>query len=338
MKLERFKGNPILSPNPANFWENSVVTNPGAWYDETRKEFLLLYRCAGNEPEHKIYLGLAKSKDGYHFERVSDLPVFSPSIDGFDAGCIEDPRIVKFDDSYFITYATRPFPPGEYWLPNEKRRYLVPVCPPDYPRNLKTNSTITGLAITKDFKSFIRVGRITRPDVDDRDVILFPEKINGKFAMLHRPMNWVGPEYGTDEPAIWISFADDVLDFKNSKLLARSKYGWERKIGGSTPPIKTPDGWLTLYHAVGEDKYYRVGAFLLDLNDPSKILHRTPDWILEPQEDYETKGFYNGVVFPCGNVVVNGTLFVYYGGADKYVCVATCNLQELIDHLKQCPA
>ena len=338
IQLERYKGNPILSPLPDNPWENLVVTNPGAWYDEDAKEVVLLYRCAGHDPQHRIYLGLAKSKDGLNFQRVQAEPVFKPSVDGFDGGCIEDPRIIKIDEYYYITYASRPFPPGEYWIPDEQRTYHLPVCPPDFPQHLRGNDTATGLALTKDFKTFIRAGRLTRTDVDDRDVILFPEKVNGKYVMLHRPMNWVGKEYGTDDPAMWISYGDDLLGFKDSHLLATAKFDWERKIGGSTPPIKTPYGWLTLYHAVGDDKLYRVGAMLLDLNDPAKILHRSPHWLLQPEEDYETKGYYNGVVFPCGNVVINDTLFVYYGGADKYACVATCSFSALINDLRQFPA
>ena len=89
-------------------------------------------------------------------------------------------------------------------------------------------------------------------------------------------------------------------------------------MGFNIPPIKTPHGWLTIYHAVGPDKYYRLGAVLLDLDDPSIVLHRTPDWLLQPEADYEIEGFYRGVCFPCGAVVIDGTLFVYYGGGDKY--------------------
>jgi len=113
--------------------------------------------------------------------------------------------------------------------------------------------------------------------------------------------------------------------------------GWEEKIGGSTPPLKTKDGWLVLYHGVehGGKGYYRVGAVLLDLEDPSKILGRTKEPIMEPEYDYEMNGFYKGCVFPTGNVIVDDTLFVYYGGADKYVGVATCPVQELIDMIKK---
>jgi predicted GH43/DUF377 family glycosyl hydrolase len=193
--------------------------------------------------------------------------------------------------------------------------------------------------LTKDFKSYIRAGRLTDPILDDRDVILFPEKINNKYVMMHRPLEWVGEKYGTEFPAIWISTSDDLLGFRKSKLLAKPKYDWEcGKIGINTPPIKTKEGWLTIYHAVGSDKYYRLGALLLDLENPGKILARTCDWIMQPEEDYEIDGYYKGCVFPCGKVVIDDTLFVYYGAADKYVALATCSLQKLLDYLLSCPA
>ena len=112
--------------------------------------------------------------------------------------------------------------------------------------------------------------------------------------------------------------------------------GWDEKIGGSTPPVKTDEGWLVLYHGVenGGNGYYSVGAVLLDLNDPTKIIGRTKNPIMWPEFSYELEGFYKGCVFPTGNVVVGDTLFVYYGGADKYVGVATCRLNDLLDHLK----
>jgi len=336
MKLERYEKNPILSPNPANEWESLVTTNPGAWYDTDAGEVKLLYRAAGNDREHVIRFGLAVSKNGYDFERVSDEPAFSPSEDGFDGGCVEDARIVKFGEWYYITYATRPFPPGQYWL--SEARTVLDSFPDDFPRTLRKNATSTGLLLTKDFRNYIRAGRLTDPMADDRDVILFPEKVNGRYVMIHRPMEWVGEKYGTELPAMWISTGDDLLGLGNSRLLATGKYDWEcGKIGGNTPPIRTDHGWLTLYHAVGADMHYRLGAMLLDLNDPATVLHRTTDWIIQPETDYELNGPYRGCIFPCGKVVIDGTLFVYYGAADKYVALATCPLEELIEYLRSCP-
>ena len=338
MKLKRYEGNPILRPNPANKWEDLAVFNPAAWYDEKKKQVTLLYRAAESHPEYKCYFGLAVSSDGYHFERVSDEPVFSPSIDGFDASTVQDPRMVKIGDYYYITYACRFFPFGQFWQPKEKQ-YKFPECPQDFPKVIRTNATSTGLLLTKDFKNYIRAGRLTDPVLDDRDVILFPEKINNQYLMMHRPLEWVGEQYGTEFPAIWISTSDDLLGFHQSELLVKAKFDWEcNKIGINTPPIKTKDGWLTIYHAVGSDKYYRLGALLLDLENPAKVLARTKDWIMQPEEDYEIDGYYKGCVFPCGKVVIDGMLFVYYGAADKYVALATCTLQEFLDYLRTCPA
>jgi len=338
MKLKRYGGNPILSPHPDHPWEDLAVFNPAAWYDEERGEVLLLYRAAESHREYKCYFGLARSRDGYHFERVSDEPVFSPSREGFDGSTVQDPRMVKIGDWYYITYACRHFPFGQYWMPREEQ-YRPPECPPDFPRYLRKNATLTGLLLTRDFKTWIRAGSLTDPLLDDRDVILFPERVGGKHVLIHRPLEWVGERYGTEHAAIWISRADDLLGFRESRLLARARFPWEAdKMGANTPPIRTEHGWLVLYHAVGPDRYYRLGALLLDLEEPERVLYRTRDWILQPEEDYEIEGYYRGCVFPCGKVVMDGTLFVYYGGADKYVALATCPLQELLDDLLRCPA
>lgn len=336
MKLERYQGNPILSPNSQNHWESLVTTNPGTWYDPESRQVIMLYRAAGDDDEHVIRLGLAVSDNGYDFKRVSDEPVFVPSANGFDAGCVEDPRIVKFGQYYYVTYATRHYHPGKYWLKGGPASNSE--CPEHFPYALRKNATATGLAITKDFKNWIRAGRMTSPIVDDRDVIIFPEKIRGQYVLLHRPMEWTGSRYGTDEPAMWISFSQDLLHWPKSTLLAKAAMDWERKIGGNTVPIKTPHGWLTLYHAVGDDGFYRLGAMLLDLEEPANVTHRAKQCLLEPLEDYELQGCYEGpgVVFPCGSVVIDKKLFVYYGAADKYIGLATCQMDELLDYLLQC--
>lgn len=335
MKLQKFEGNPILSPLKSSSWESLVTTNPGVFYDEGT--FYMLYRAAGEDTEHVIRLGLATSKDGFHFERASGEPVFTPSLDGPDSGCVEDPRIVKFENEYYVTYAYRPFPPGQYWKYGHDE-VLLPDCGKDAPLAVKNNLGNSGLAVTTDFTNFRRLGRLTSPILDDRDVILFPEKINGQYVLLHRPKQYIGEKYGVSYPSVWIKFSDDLLDWeeKESHLLLTGTEGtWEEKVGGSTPPIKTDKGWLVLYHGVenGGQGYYRVGALLLDLENPLRILAKTPNPILEPEFEYEIKGYYNGVVFPTGNVVVDDTLYVYYGGADKYVGVATCSLTGLLDFL-----
>ena len=297
MKLKKYEGNPILSPNPENYWESLVVCNPGVIYDNG--VFHMLYRAAGNDIEHLVYIGKAESTDGIHFKRVSKEPVFSPGKDSFDAGSNEDPRIVKMGSEFFVTYAFRPYFASQYW----KNDY-------DQVEALE----------------------------HDRDVILFPEKINGKYWMLHRPKDYVNANgnYGTDYPSIWIKSSDDLMMWNTeSKLLMKGEEDWEVKIGGNTPPIKTDDGWFLLYHGVDANFTYRVGAVLLDLNDPTRVLYRTKDFILEPETYEETQGLYRwGVVFPTGAVVKDNILYVYYGASDQWVNLATCDFQELIDFVK----
>ena len=324
-----------MSPLDDSPWENLVTCNPGVIYDGGT--FYMLYRAAGDDEDHVIRFGLATSTDGFHFTRVSREPVFGPSEDGPDSGCVEDPRIVKLGDTFYITYAYRPYAPGRYWtFPHDVVR--LPACDGFAPKAWAKSLGNTGLAMTKDFRSFRRLGRLTSPVLDDRDVILFPEKVGGKFVMLHRPKDWVGASYGVSEPSIWIKFSDDLLaweDKPSTLLLTGRPNSWEEKIGGSTPPILTDEGWLMLYHGVADGglAQYSVGALLLKADDPTVVLSRTPEPILEPELPYETQGFYNGCVFPTGNVVVDGTLYVYYGAADKHVGVATCKLDELLKYL-----
>lgn len=332
MKLKKYEGNPILSANPKNQWENYCVLNPAAIYDEKQGKFVMLYRAAGDDAEHYIYLGLALSDDGIHFERQSDEPNLAPIFDGEDGGGVEDPRLVKIGDWYYLTYASRPYAPGRYWLDEPKPWFNPPKAGPTF---LSWNNTVTYLAITQDFKTYKRLGRITDTRDDDRDVYIFPERVNGKFVRISRPMFACGEGYPNQNPAIWISYSNDLMEWNKRELLMEGKYWWEsKKIGGSCPPIKTDKGWFMIMHGVSkDDDTYRVGAVLMDLENPSKIIARTKEPIMEPEFDYEIKGLYNGCVFPTGNVVKDGILYVYYGAADKYVCVATCNFTDLINDM-----
>ena len=330
MKLQRHTDNPILKPHPSNPWENLVVCNPGVIHHDG--QFHMLYRAAGDDKDHVIHFGLATSRDGIHFERQSDQPILSPSTDGPDAGCIEDPRIVKLDGHFYITYAYRACKPGQYWLAADNSAYNPrdSSLPPLFGENM----TASGLLLSDDLRTFRRLGRITRSDVDDRDVILFPEKIGGKYVMLHRPMQWAGPDFENKYPAMWLCYSDDLLTWSESTLLAKGEFAWENKIGGSCPPIRTEHGWFVIYHAVDSKGIYRVGVMMLDLEDPSKVIARTPEPIMEPEEDFEWNGLYpHGVVFPTANVVVDDLLYVYYGAADQRIGVATADFAALVEHV-----
>lgn len=328
MELKKWQDNPILEPTGKGHWEKIAVLNPGAWYDNGKVH--LLYRASSEMEDYRIYIGLAESDDGYHFKRVSPDPVLPPSRDGFDAGCVEDPRVIKLDGYYYVTYAARAFPPYAFW--NGKKRKDLPGTAPTWVDNL----TRSGLARTRDFRTFERLGPITRDDVDDRDAIIFPEKINNKYLMLHRPTEWVGEKYGCEKLSIWMNFSADLIHWQDEYLLAQVEQKWEnKKIGGSAPPLKTDKGWLMLYHGVDDNNVYRVGVMMLDLTDPRKVIARSPDYIMEPEYEYEKKGITDNVVFPCGNVIIKDELFIYYGGADKVCCVATVKLKEIIDYVLQ---
>lgn len=330
-QLTRHPANPILAPRPGSSWESDVTTNPGAWFDAERGEVLLLYRAAGDDAAHRIHLGLARSRDGVHFTRDGNEPVLSPLADTPDGGCLEDPRVIKVGDWYYVTVASRPFPPGRYWEPAAAA--ARPAFPSAFPVALRENLTSTHLCLTRDFKKWIRAGRLTDPAVDDRDVLIFPERVGGRWITLHRPMQWHGAGFPNAHPAIWIAASDDLLAWKQLRLLAQGEQPWERKIGANNPPLRTPHGWLQIYHGVGADRQYRLGALLLDLDDPARVTHRTREPIYAPEAPYETTGIYNGVCFPCGHAVIGGVYHLYYGAADVSCALATAPLDALLDCL-----
>lgn len=341
MKIEKYIGNPILKPNEKRPWEDRCVLNPAVIYDEKRQKFVMLYRAAGNDERHQIVFGLAESDDGFRFTRVSDEPVFKPNHDEPEGGCVEDPRLVKIGDLYYLTYAARAYAPGRYWLePYVEGVSKAPMFLDDsdvrgdvLPKFAKDNISLSYLAVTKDFKTYKKLGRITEASIDDRDVLLFPELIDGKFVMISRPKFKDVPNLTM--PSVWITVTDDICEYKRPELLMTGKEDWEiQRMGAGAPPIKTEDGWFMLYHAVDKDGVYRVGAVLLDLHDPRKILARTKRFIMEPETEYEKSGIYNGCVFPTGNVVKDDILYIYYGCADVFVSVATVKFSELLDDLK----
>ena len=338
MKLTKSKINPILSPNPNCVWEERCVLNPAVIYDEDRQKFVMLYRAAGNDKRHQIVFGLAESDDGVNFTRMSVEPVFKPNHDEPEGGCVEDPRLTKIGDLYYITYAARAYAPGQYWLePYVEGVTKAPMFLDEsdvrgevLPYFAKENITVSYLAITKDFKTYKKLGRITESNVDDRDVVLFPEKINGKFVFITRPKFKNIPE--VKMPSIWISFRDDLLDYEKPELLITGKEWWEtQRIGAGTVPFLTKYGWFLLYHGLDDKGVYRVGALVLDKNDPRKVIARTKDFIMEPDQSFELEGLYDGCVFPTGTVLKDGILYVYYGCADKYVGLATANFDELLE-------
>ena len=289
MMLKRFIKNPILKPRKENDWESKLVFNPGAIFENGL--FHLLYRAVGEDDISRI--GYAVSVDGYEFFRF-DKPVFTPRGVAESKGC-EDPRLVCLEGKFYMTYTA----------------YSI-------------KGVRVSLASTRNFIQWERHG-VVIPDMENKDAVLFPEKVNRRYVMLHRPM---------DPPrSIWIAYSDDLLkwgDFK--KVMEPIEGRWDGiGIGSASPPVKTDKGWLLIYHGIGEESVYRLGAALLDLEDPSRQIGRHPDPILEPEEDYELRGEVREVVFGCGICEVEDKYFTYYGAADRVICGATAEKKELLD-------
>jgi predicted GH43/DUF377 family glycosyl hydrolase len=329
MHLVRHQENPIITPGKYD-WRKATCFNPAAIID--KGVFYVIERAAGGLRPFHCFFGLLKSEDGVHFTHVKDTPIVTPSDLGFPFGSIQDPRLVKIDGIFYLTYALRPssygYSPTGTGKP-EEIRYTYPGIH-GRPENFMTRS---GVMSSTNLINWKHIGYTTPFEINDRDNILFPEKINGKFALLRRPEEYVGKQYGTDKPGIWISYSNDLQQWTPPELIALPEQKWEhKKIGGSAPPIKTDTGWLTLYHGVDDDNVYRCGVMLLDLQNPGKVLYRAKDFILEPWEYYERFGLYiPNVVFPTAAVVKEEMVYIYYGVTDTAICLATVPLSELLD-------
>ena len=321
--LHKPTSNPMLEPNAANSWEAFCTFNPAAIYAANKVH--LLYRAQGHDYVSQI--GYACSEDGLTINKRLNHPAYRPNqkfegatmplgnpgndfVSGGGCGGCEDPRSTIINDRVYMTYVAY-----DGWNP---------------PRIALTSITLSDF-LDHNFL-WEKPVLISKPNEVNKSAVIFPEKINNKYVIMHRVF-----------PNILIDFVDD-LNFDGytylrgeHKISPRSQEWWDsRKIGAGAPPLKTQDGWLLIYQAV-DDKdasEYKVGAMLLDLNDPTKVLYRSTKPILEPREKYENYGFKAGVVYPCGAVIKDNTLFVYYGGADSCVCVATVPLKQFLGNLK----
>ena len=303
LKLTRFNRNPILTPREDQSWEADGVFNPGAV--SAAGAIHLLYRAV--DANRVSRLGYARTVNGTDFTFRSSRPILEPSADWEEFGC-EDPRIARLDSVFFVTYTA-----------------------------FSRRGPRIALASTKDFTYFDKHG-LVGPDQEDKDFVLFPERVNGKVVMLHRLDSKIQIAYFdnlaalTDSREFWSSYVTHVKDFE----VIGPKYPWEEwKVGVGPSPIRTDRGWLVLYHAVSVQRVYRVGAVLLDLDEPTKILARTSEPILEPETEFEKRGIVPNVVFPSGGVIVDGDLLIYYGGADRVSCVAKTAIGDFLDELEK---
>jgi len=330
MYIKRCEENPIVVPGIYD-WRKATVFNPAVIIDQGK--FYMIERAAGSLKPFHCSLGLLESDDGIHFTHVVDEPIVTPDTFGFPYGSVQDPRIVKIDDIFYMTYALRPssygYSPTGVGKPDE----ISYDYPGEWnkPENYMTRS---GIMKSKDLIHFEQVCYTTPSEINDRDNILFPEKIGGRYVLLRRPEEYIGEEYGTKNAGMWICYSEDMMTWTEPVLIAQSRddVPWEfKKIGGSTPPIRTEHGWLTLYHGVDEQNVYRVGAMLLDLENPEIVIARAKSFIMEPEAYYEKFGLYiPNVVFPTGNVVKDGLLYIYYGCTDTAISLATVELNDLV--------
>lgn len=304
----RARENPILLPIPENPFESKLVFNPAAF--ELDGSVQVIYR-AMDEANTSMF-GYARSKDGVHIDERLPVPIYGPRADfelkrGKPDGNsgVEDPRTVIIDDRLYLTYTA-------------------------YDGVHVPHGAISSLSLddfrARQFQNWTEPKLMTADDVDDKDVALLPEKVKGGYLLYHRVSGRICADILPD------------LEFAQRAHECIDVFGprpgmWDSaKVGISCPPIRVPRGWLMLYHGVSEDAVYRVGAALL-AEDGITLLARAADPVFEPVEQYEREGEVPDVVFPCGAVVRDGTLYLYYGGADKVVGVATAPLSPIIDAL-----
>jgi predicted GH43/DUF377 family glycosyl hydrolase len=312
LKAERFKANPIIEPNSLIEWQSQAAFNPGAVY--LKNKFHIVYRAMSSN--NTSVFGYAVSKDGFKIDFQSKDPIYVPRADfemkkkeGANSG-VEDPRLVLMNDKIYMFYTA-------YDGINSPRIALSSIKVSDF--------------LNQNWSSWSWPVLISPPDIDDKDAAMFPQKIGGYYVIIHR----VGKDMD-------LSFHKNLnFDGKNFLeeyrwLKPRPGYWDSEKIGLAGPPLKTKYGWIVFYHGFDLNKTYKIGAILTDLKDPKKIIARTDYPILEPEKDYEKNGLVNNVVFPCSNVLVKDKIYFYYGGADKVIGVATLNLKDLINVLKQC--
>jgi predicted GH43/DUF377 family glycosyl hydrolase len=303
----RHPDNPLITVRQLPYRASSVF-NPGA--ARVDGETVLLLRV--EDLRGISHLQVARSRDGVSAWRFDATPLLAPQPDRHPEeiwGC-EDPRLT--------------------WLP-EREEWAIAYTA--YSRR----GPLVSLAMTRDFAEVRRLGPIMPPE--DKDAALFPRRIDGRWAMIHRPSPLRGGAH------MWISFSPDLRHWGDHSLLLEARDGawWDAgKIGLGPPPLETDDGWLLCYHGVHMTvggPIYRIGLALLDLDNPRVVLRRTEEWVFGPSAPYERGGDVDKVVFPAGWVhdPVTDTLSMYYGAADAVVALATAPLRSVLDYVAQAP-
>ena len=305
--FHRHKLNPILTAADWPYPINSVF-NAGATLLPDGTTLLL---CRVEDRRGLSHLCAARSVNGVDDWQIDPQPTLLPDPDHYpeELWGIEDPRITYVPElnKYAIVYTA-----------------------------FTRGGPGVALALTEDFSHFERYGMIMSPE--DKDAALFPHRIGGYWALIHRPVSYLGGH-------IWISYSPDLRHWGSHKLMLEARHGgwWDaNKIGLSSPPIETPQGWLVIYHGVRQTaagSLYRLGLALFDLHTPESCLKRSDEWIFGPEEPYEQHGDVGYVVFPCGATVApdGDAIHLYYGAADTSIALATGSVRAMLEWLEQHP-
>ena len=291
MRLERHPASPLLYPNPLHEWEAKNVFN--AAVTAHNGLYHMHYRAQGNDYISRI--GYAVSADGLHWNRLAE-PVLVPHQGRDDYRGVEDPRVTPLDGTFYMTYTA-----------------------------YGANSYFPMIARSDNLITWQDVGPLER--AENKDHILFPEKIGGRYVILHRRSK-----------NIWMGFSDDLRTWTDHQLIMppREDNGWDSlSIGSNGLPIKTEYGWLLFYHGYGPDYVYRTSVAMLDLDDPRKVIYRPAGYIFQPEETWEFKGDVSNVVFSCSNNLVGDEVWMYYAGADRLVGLATARFADVLEYARQ---
>lgn len=323
--FQRHKLNPILTAANWPYQVNSVF-NPGATLLADGTTLLL---CRVEDRRGLSHLCAARSANGIDNWEIDSKPTFLADPEHYpeELWGVEDPRITYVPElgQYAITYTA-----------------------------YGSGGPGVSLALTKDFRSFERFGVIMPPA--DKDAALLPHRIDGRWALIHRPVNGIRPPTWKDPSTrrnrrtddstnahMWISYSSDLRNWGGHKKILEARLGgwWDaNKIGLSPPPIETSQGWLVIYHGVKQNAagpIYRLGLALFDLNDPERCLKRGAEWLFCAEEPYELHGDVDKVVFPCGSILApdGDTLRIYYGAADASIAAATGSLRSMLVWLEE---
>ncbi len=307
LRATRSPNSPILIPRMDNihWWERNGIFNAGV--TEYKGQIVLIYRAYDDYRLSRF--GLANSKDGVNFTMYDHPIIDTDPSDEYERIGIEDPRVTKIDDTYYIVHTSASY---------KRIGEVSDVSTVDFiPWRVRT-----GMHSTKDFKSFIHHGVILH-DIPSKNSVLLPEKIDGAFCLYYR-------EFIDGNEILKISFTHDFHEWFGTKIVPWPEPEvWQmRKFGLGSQPIKCTMGYLVVSHGVDLNSVYRLGLMLFDANDPSKLIWSAGP-ILEPEMPYEKEGFIPNVVYTCGAIIKDGELWIYYGGSDRVLGRAVMSMKDV---------